>query len=238
VKATPASKPPVSRQWPLERPVPPALLWQYSLEEAARRGLRGLTIDESFEPDTTSWSEVEFGLPVAPQGARAPWPLDGEIVIGKEKLRLGGRIDRVDMAAGGRAVRISDYKTGAAPRRPERVIVDEGREQQRVLYAAAVSQLLPDAGQVIARLVYLDGTSQPFALNQETLNAAAADVARFLDKACELLRQGKSCPGPDAKDPYNDLRLALPADLEAYFKLKKTAFGTLTRELDPLWRAP
>jgi hypothetical protein len=228
----------VAKQWPLERPVPPALLWQYSLDEAARRGLRGLTIDESFEPDTTSWSEVEFGLPVAPQGARAPWPLDGEIVIGKEKLRLGGRIDRVDMAAGGRAVRISDYKTGAAPRRPERVIVDEGRELQRVLYAAAVNQLLPDAGRVIARLVYLDGTSQPFALNQKTLNAAAADVARFLDKACELLRQGKSCPGPDAKDPYNDLRLALPADLEAYFKLKKTAFGTLTRELDPLWRAP
>ena len=113
----------VAQQWPLERPVPPALLWQYSLDEAARRGLRGLTIDESFEPDTTSWSEVEFGLPVAPQGARAPWPLDGEIVIGKEKLRLGGRIDRVDMAAGGRAVRISDYKTGAAPRphRPPRM---------------------------------------------------------------------------------------------------------------------
>ena len=58
----------VAQQWPLERPAPPALLWQYSLDEAARRGLRGLTIDESFEPDTTSWSEVEFGLPVAPQG--------------------------------------------------------------------------------------------------------------------------------------------------------------------------
>jgi hypothetical protein len=135
-------------------------------------------------------------------------------------------------------VRISDYKTGATPRRPESGIVDEGRELQRVLYAAAVGQLLPDVGRIIARLVYLDGTSRPFALNQETLNAAAVEVSHFVDKACMLLRQGNACPGPDAKDPYNDLRLALPADLQAYFKLKKMAFGTLTRELDPLWRAP
>ena len=155
----------VAQQWPLERPTPPALLWTYSLEEAARRGLRGLTVDESFEPETTSWSEVEFGLPVAPQEARSPWAVEGEIVIGTEKLRLSGRIDRVDLAAGGRAVRISDYKTGAVPRRPERMVLDEGRELQRVLYAAAVSQLLPEAARVVARLVYLDGTSQPFALN-------------------------------------------------------------------------
>jgi hypothetical protein len=75
-------------------------------------------------------------------------------------------------------------------------------------------------------------------LNQQTLNAAAADIAGFLDKACELLRRGNSCPGPDAKEPYNELRLALPADLESYFKLKAQAFGALTRELDPLWSAP
>jgi hypothetical protein len=124
------------------------------------------------------------------------------------------------------------------PRRPENIIIDEGRELQRVLYAAAVSQLLPDVGRIIARLVYLDGTSRPFALNQETLHAAAVDVSHFVDKACSQLRQGKACPGPDAKERYNDLRLALPADLEAYFKRKKTAFGTLTKELEPLWRAP
>lgn len=228
----------VAGQWPLERPVPPALLWKHSLDEAARRALRGLTIDESFEPDTTSWSEVGFGLPVAPQSARSQWPLEGEIFIGTEKLRLSGRIDRVDFAAGGRAVRISDYKTGAVPRRPDKIVVDRGRELQRVLYAAAVSQLLPDAARMISRLVYLDGVSQPFALKQDTLASAAADVAGFLDTACKLLRAGNSCPGPDARDPYNDLRLALPADLDAYLALKAKAFGVLTRELDPLWSAP
>ena len=31
-----------------------------AVNEAGRRGLRGLTVDASFEADTTSWSEVEF----------------------------------------------------------------------------------------------------------------------------------------------------------------------------------
>jgi hypothetical protein len=32
----------VRAQWPLERPVPPTLLWAHTLDEAMRRGLRGL----------------------------------------------------------------------------------------------------------------------------------------------------------------------------------------------------
>jgi hypothetical protein len=228
----------VSLHWPLERVVPPSLLWRHSLDEAGRRGLRGLTVDASFEADTTSWSEVEFGLVSVPEGARSPWPLDGEILIGKEKLKLSGRIDRVDFAAGGRGVRISDYKTGATPRRPEKIVVDRGKELQRVLYATAVGQLVPEAARIISRLVYLDGVSPPFALNRETLEAAAANVAGFLDNACDMLRRGDSCPGPDAREPYNHMRLALPADLDAYFGRKAKAFGRLTRELDPLWSAP
>ena len=228
----------VALHWPLERAVPPSLLWQHSLDEAGRRGLRGLTVDASFEADTTSWSEVEFGLVSVPKGARSPWPLDGEILIGTEKLKLSGRIDRVDFAAGGRGVRISDYKTGATPWRPEKIVVDRGKELQRVLYATAVGQLVPEASRIISRLIYLDGVSPPFALNRETLEAAAADVAGFLDKACDMLRRGDSCPGPDAREPYNKMRLALPADLDAYFRRKTKAFGHLTRELDPLWSAP
>jgi hypothetical protein len=228
----------VARQWPLERAVPPTLLWKHSLDEAARRGLRGLTIDERFEADTTSWSEVGFGLATVPEGARSPWPLDAEILVGTAKLRLSGRIDRVDFAAGGRGVRISDYKTGKTPRRPEKIVVDRGKELQRVLYATAVGQLVPTAARIVSRLIYLDGVSPPFALKRETLEAAAVDVANSLDKACEILRRGDSCPGPDAREPYNDMRLALPADLDAYLTRKAKAFGEMTRELDPLWSAP
>jgi hypothetical protein len=228
----------VGRQWPLERAVPPTLLWKHSLDEATRRGLRGLTVDERFEADTTSWSEVGFGLATAPEGVRAPWPLGGEILVGMTKLRLSGRIDRVDFAAGGRAVRISDYKTGKPPRRPENVVVDRGKELQRVLYAMAVGQLIPTAAKIVSRLIYLDGVSPPYALKRETLEAAAIDVADSLDKACEILRRGDSCPGPDAREPHNEMRLALPADLDAYLTRKAKAFGEMTRELDPLWSAP
>jgi hypothetical protein len=80
----------VAGQWPLERAVPPTLLWKHLLDEAARRGLRGLTIDESFEADTTSWSEVGFGLPTVPEGARSPWPPHGAAYgIEEGRARLG-----------------------------------------------------------------------------------------------------------------------------------------------------
>lgn len=228
----------VFRQWPLERPVPPALLWNHSLEEAARRSLRGLTIDTSFKKDTASWSEVSFGLPSADEGTQSPWPSGGEIFVGSSKLKLTGRIDRVDIAAGGRGVRISDYKTGATPRRPDKVVLDRGKELQRVLYAIAVKQLVPDTSQIVSRLIYLDGASPPLALSRDALEAAADDVARFLDKACELLERGHACPGPAAREPYNDMRLALPAELDAYLARKAKAFGILARDLDQLWSTP
>ena len=65
----------VAQHWPLERAVPPMLLWKHSLEEAARRGLRGLTVDTSFEADTTSWSEV--GIRLARRTGRRTFPLAG-----------------------------------------------------------------------------------------------------------------------------------------------------------------
>jgi len=228
----------VFRHWPLERLVPPTLLWNHSLDEAARRSLRGLTIDTSFETDTTSWSEVSFGLTSARDEKQSPWPSEGEIFVGSSRLKLTGRIDRVDIAAGGRGVRISDYKTGATPRRPDKIVLDRGKELQRVLYAIAIKQLVPDTSQIITRLIYLDGESPPFSLSRDALEAAADDVTRFLDKACELLERGHACPGPAARESYNDMRLALPAELDAYLARKAKAFGNLARDLDALWSTP
>jgi hypothetical protein len=53
-----------------------------------------------------------------------------------------------------------------------------------------------------------------------------------------MLRGGNACPGPDAQDPYNDLRLALPADLNRYLERKAAAFGAMRRELSSLWTTP
>lgn len=227
----------VRAQWPLERPVPPTLLWAHTLAEATRRGWRGLTVDESFQSGTRSWTEVDFGE-ASSRASDAPWPGDREVVIGQAKLRLRGRIDRVDLGAGGDRIRISDYKTGLTPRNADRIVIDQGRELQRILYAMAVRHLLPDTTTVISRLVFLDGTSTPYQLKGEALDAAATDVAQFLGIACTLVRGGGICPGPDAQGRYNDLRLALPADFDAYFQRKGAAFRALCRELAPLWSKP
>jgi hypothetical protein len=223
----------IREQWPVERPVPPSLLWFHTLEEAMRRGLRGLTIDESFQSGTRSWTELEFGANVSGR-ADAPWQ-DRVAVIGQAKLRLGGRMDRVDFGAGGDRIRISDYKTGATPANAASIVLDGGRELQRVLYAIAVRQLLPDVTTVISRLVFLDGTSEPYQLKGDALEIAATDATQFLDVACALVRSGNTCPGPDARDRYNDLRLALPADIDSYFQRKGTTFRDMSRDLSPLW---
>jgi hypothetical protein len=229
-----AARDDVRAQWPVERPVPPTLLWGDTLDEATRRAFRGLTMDESFQSGTRSWTELVFGE-AGSSNADAPWQGHGDVVIGQAQLRLGGRIDRVDLGAGGERVRISDYKTGLTPANAATIVLDGGRELQRVLYAMAVRQLLPDATTVISRLVFLDGTSAPSQLKGDVLETAAIDVAQFLDIACALVRRGAAGPGPDARDPYNDLRLALPADVDAYFQRKGGAFRDLSRELSPLW---
>lgn len=228
----------VAARWPLERPVPPSLLWADTLDEAVRRSLRGLTIDELFQTGTRSWTELGFGQAVATVDADLPWPVEREVLIGEAQLRLGGRIDRVDLAANGEAVRISDYKTGATPRNADSIVIDRGRELQCVLYAMAVRQLLPGANAVISRLVFLDAMSTPCRLSGATLDSAANEVTRFLDIACGLVRHGSAWPGPDAQDRFNDLRLALPAELEAYFQRKAASFGAVCRELSPLWNKP
>jgi hypothetical protein len=228
-----AARDQVGGQWPAERPVPPSLLWCHTLDEAMRRSLRGLTADESFRSGTRSWTELEFGADESVR-ADAPWQ-DRAVFIGQAKLRLGGRMDRVDLGAGGDRIRISDYKTGAVPANASNIVLEGGRELQRVLYAIAVRQLLPDVTTVISRLLFLDGTSEPFQLKGDVLEVAATDAARFLDIACALVRSGYACPGPDARDRYNDLRLALPADLDSYFQRKGAAFRDMFRDLSLLW---
>jgi hypothetical protein len=220
--------------WPLERPVPPALLWSHTLDEAKRRSLPGLTRDQPFQAGTRSWTELEFGAAGSVETS-GPWPSNREAVIGEAKLRLGGRIDRVDLGQGGDRIRISDYKTGPTPPAATNVVLAGGRELQRVVYAIAVRQLLPALSVVISRLIFLGEDTTSVDLKGEDLDRAAQDIGHYLDLAYALLGKGHACPGPDAQDSYNDLCLALPADLDGYFQRKGTAFRDICRELSPLW---
>jgi hypothetical protein len=223
--------------WPLQRAVPPRLLWRNTLEEGTRRCLRALTRDVAFQPGTRSWTEVEFGL-IEPSQEHELWDVAKQIVIAGTELRLSGRIDRIDVVAAGNAARISEYKTGTAPPNAESIVLDQGAEVQRALYAMAARQLLPDLRHVISRLVYLDGISEPFSLRGETLDNAIAEISRYLNLACAQLRSGGVYPGPDAQDEYNYLRIALPAEIDSYFRIKRPAFSVGHREIMPLWRRP
>jgi hypothetical protein len=169
---------------------------------------------------------------------QAPWDVTKTVLVEGTELRLGGRIDRIDIVAAGTAARISDYKTGAVPRNAEKIVLGKGTEVQRVLYAIAARQLLPDTRTVISRLVYLDGVSQPFSLRGEALDAAMNNISRYLNLACVQLRDGRASPGPDAREKFNDRRLALPADIDSYFHAKQAVFGASNRELSALWSMP
>jgi PD-(D/E)XK nuclease superfamily len=224
----------VAEAWPLERAVPPRLLWRHTMNEAARRCLRGLLGDEGFLAGTRSWTELGFGRNEA-DAREAPWDVTETVIIEGTELQLSGRLDRIDVVASGDAARISDYKTGAAPNAADRIVIGGGAEVQRVLYAMATRCLLPDLRTVISRLVYLDGVSAPFSLRGDTLDSAMKDMSHYLNMACAQLRAGRACMGPDARDKFSDLRLALPSDIEGYSIAKRAAFAACNRDLSALW---
>lgn len=227
---------PVAESWPLMRAVPPELLWRHTLEEAADMALAGLAFDPPFQPDTRSWTELAFGDPQADGTVAGPWNPAAAVGLGAAGVRLQGRIDRVDIAAGGEAVRVTDYKTMAAPRNADRLVLGKGMELQRVAYAAALRQLLPDLRQVVSRLVYLGGKPVQQALKGDDLVAAEAELERHVQAALGLLRNGIAPPGPDAEGRTNALRLALPAEFDAYRRRKQAVFGSASTPLADLWR--
>ena len=146
-------------------------------------------------------------------------------------------MDRVDIRSDRSGVRISDYKSGAAPKNADRIVLSQGRELQRVLYALAVRQLVPHSS-IVARLVYLKDESSPISLRGGALDAAIGETIAFVETARRLLEAGSAIPGPDAKDKYNDMRLAHPADLDGYFQSKQAAFARRSRDLSRLWSRP
>lgn len=233
--AVQASVQAVAATWPLERAVPPPLLWRHTLEEAARLTVHGLTVDDGVMAETQSWTELAFGEEVAADAAGLPWANDRPVTLPGTEIRLRGRIDRVDLRGDNSAVRITDYKSGKAPKNVGGIVLAGGGELQRVLYAMAVRALLPEVRMIVSRLVYLNGDNGPMRLQGEPLNAAMADAAQFIDIASGIVSSGAAVPGPDAGERFYDQRLALPADRDAYLRRKHQAFLHALHALSPLW---
>lgn len=222
----------VIADWPLARATPPPLLWRRTVEEASRLAVAGLSYSEDQAPGGTTWIEVEFGgVSPAP-----PWEVGGEVGFGG--LRLRGRIDRLDLWEAEGGVLVTDFKTGQEPRNAQRTVLGGGAELQRVVYAAAARRLLSDVRRVRARLLYLRGEPSRYELADDTLEVAGVEAEQFVRLAAKLLRNGVSPSGPDAWDRFNDLRLALPADLAGYQARKGALLVDSAGGLRELWGHP
>ncbi|MER9412352.1 PD-(D/E)XK nuclease family protein [Mesorhizobium sp. M0589] len=222
--------------WPLQRSVPPPILWRHTVSEAARRTARGLAADDQVRSDTRSWTEVPFGQGDG-AGEGAPWDTTITVPIEQTGLVFGGRMDRLDIRATGDGARITDYKSAKPPPRHQRIALGQGRELQRVLYAIAARALLPQVRTVVARLVYLADDPAIFELKGDELDAVVGEAAGFLSAAMTILRSGRIAPHWEQDADYDDMRLALPADRETYLRRKASEFRAANQPLNKLWSA-
>jgi hypothetical protein len=226
----------VVSSWPLQRSVPPPILWQHTVREAARRTSKGLGSDDLTRADTRSWSEVPFGQDRADLNVW-PWDATVAIPISEAGLTYGGRIDRIDIRASGDGAQITDYKSVKPPPKNQRIALGQGRELQRVLYAMAVHKLLPDVRTMAARLIYLADDPVTFELRGDELDRAIVDATAYLVSAVKILSNGRLAPRWEKDTHYDDMRLALPADRESYLRRKAVEFRTANQTLSKLWTA-
>jgi PD-(D/E)XK nuclease superfamily len=226
----------VASSWPLQRSVPPPILWRHTVHEAARRTSRGLSSDDPTRADTRSWSEVPFGQDKADPNVW-PWDATVTIPIPEAGLIYGGRMDRIDLRASGDGAQITDYKSVKPPPKNQRIALGQGRELQRVLYAMAVRKLLPDVRTIVARLIYLADDPATFELRGDELDRVMIDAKTYLVAAVEILRSGRLAPRWEKDAHYDDMRLALPADRESYLRRKTVEFRAANHTLSKLWNA-
>lgn len=222
--------------WPLQRSVPPPILWRHTVSEAARRTAIGLAADDQVRSDTRSWTEVPFGQDTAAK-EDAPWDTAIAVPIEQTGLVFGGRMDRLDIRAAGDGARITDYKSAKPPPRHQRIALGQGRELQRVLYAIAARALLPEVTTVVARLVYLADDPTTFELKGDELDGVVSEAAGYLSAAMTILRSGRLAPRWEQDADYDDMRLALPADRESYLRRKASEFRAANQPLNRLWSA-
>ncbi|MBX3575090.1 MAG: PD-(D/E)XK nuclease family protein [Mesorhizobium sp.] len=227
----------ITTTWPLERAVPPHVLWVNTVRQASEMALAGLTWESFTETGTRSWTEVPFGDDKAVVDADREWPWNPTlpVPIPGTAVTIRGKIDRVDVRSGAIAVRVTDYKTGTRPDDVAARIIAGGSELQRVLYGLACRTLLPDTPAIRARLIYLKGDVLVSPLSD--LDGAIEQVGRFVTVATEHLVSTRVVPGPGAEDRFNDLNLALPAS-PSYFRRKQVGFNAAAGQLPQYWELP
>lgn len=155
--------------------------------DGLRRDLR-LWFDELLVRDAAEWVperfELAFGLP--PDRARDPQSVTAPVRVGAAGFLLRGSIDLVERRVDGRALRVTDHKTGKN-RTTVATIVEGGRMLQPVLYAAALEALTGEpvvegrlsycttAGQFTTRVIPID----------DPIRRRGLEVLEIVDRAIE-----------------------------------------------------
>ena len=223
----------VASVWESERPVPPAVIWSRTLDDARVMAGRALSYGDDVLPGARSYGEVPFGGLEPKSDAETPWDASAPVTIPDTAFNIAGYIDRLDISGDGKRALVRDYKTGRPPRGDIRL--NGGRELQRCLYAFAVKALLGDDVAISASLLY---PREPVDLQLDDPEAVLAEITGYLRAARASLAGGAALPGPDTGGDYDDLAFALPANASAtYCKRKMPAATERFGEVAQVWEA-
>jgi len=133
---------------------------------------------------TLRWFEVPFGLGKTESAAAIASADPVEIRVGAGRLKLSGKIDRIDEAEDG-SFHVWDYKTGSPYAVREGRGLRGGRQAQPALYAMAVEALLVRSGR--AGRVSTSGYFFPGVRGEGQRIAIPIDAAQTRDALSRLL---------------------------------------------------
>ena len=243
----------VAARWEAERPVPPGLLWRITLARAEVITINALLYPYELLAGQRSYTEVPFGQSTPPTAPRPlPWDADREVVIPGVGLRIGGKIDRLDVSEPIVSARVIDYKTG----RPGKdIVLRGGRELQRCLYGYAVRALLSLVATLDTALLYPSHTQNHpednYYASLADPDATLARLSAALAVACANLRSGLAVPGVaagaqiwetrDRKDDDNrknerdDTAFALPVVPGTMLEPKKISARERLGDIPDFW---
>lgn len=223
----------VAADWESERPVPPAIIWWRTLDDAREMAGRALSYSDEILFGGRSYGEVPFGGSEPKSEGQTPWDPGAPVTIPDTGFNIAGYIDRLDISGDGKRALVRDYKTGRPPRGDIRL--NGGRELQRCLYAFAVKALLGDDVAISASLLY---PREPVDLQLDDPETVLAEISGYLRAARTSLSGGAALPGPDAGGDYDELAFALPANASAtYCKRKLPAATERMGEVTQVWEA-
>ena len=202
-----------------------------------RRDLR-VWFDEMVVKDAAHWVperfELAFGLP--PDSARDEASVREPVKVGPHGFLLRGSIDLVERRTDGKALRVTDHKTGRN-RTSQATIVDGGKILQPVLYAVALEAL---TGEPVdeGRLSYCTAagqfTTHPIRMD-DVIRQRGLEVLEIVDRAVEhgmLAAKPGPSYGGSACD-YCDFRAVCGPD-----EFSRTRRKPEVPDLDALRRMP